>query len=63
MFADLSPEINHIDSHISFEKNWFSRFTSEITLLSEFKLCDAQNVHDVQVLVHVAENHATSSPF
>jgi len=28
-FTDLSVEIYHIDSHISFDKNWFSRFKSE----------------------------------
>jgi hypothetical protein len=26
----LRSMINHIDSHISFDKNWFSRFKSEI---------------------------------
>jgi hypothetical protein len=30
-FTDLSPEISLIDCHISFEKNLFSLFTSEIT--------------------------------
>ncbi len=27
--TDLSLEINHVDSHISLDKNWFSRFKSE----------------------------------
>ncbi len=30
-FTDLSPEISHIDCLISFDKNLFSRFLSEIT--------------------------------
>ncbi len=27
----FSLEINHIDCHISFDKNWFKHFKSEIT--------------------------------
>ncbi len=30
-FTDLSLEINLIDSDISFDKNWFLHFKSEIT--------------------------------
>jgi hypothetical protein len=29
--SDISLEITHVDSHISSDKNWFSRFKSEIT--------------------------------
>jgi hypothetical protein len=30
-FTDLSLEINHLDSHISYDKSWASSFKSEIT--------------------------------
>jgi hypothetical protein len=40
-FTDLSLEINHLDSHISFDKNWFSRVKSR-SVLSEFELGAAQ---------------------
>ncbi len=33
LYRSLSLEINRTDSHISFDKNWFSRLKSEITSL------------------------------
>jgi hypothetical protein len=30
VYRSFLGEISHIDSHISFDKNWFSRFKSEI---------------------------------
>ncbi len=44
-FTDLSREINHRDSHISFDKNWFLCFTSTTSFwiwsLRETSLCHA----------------------
>jgi hypothetical protein len=37
MFPDLSLEVNHIDSHISSDKNWFYG-SNQRSLLSEFEL-------------------------
>jgi hypothetical protein len=47
-FTDLSLEINHLDSLISCDKSWFSRFKSEITF-SEFELRILMDMHYLNV--------------